>query len=214
MDNIKAFSQRFCSLFEEQNYKSISAFLREYNERYPYESFTRKVFLQYRNAEATPSIDRLHNLCNMWNVSSDYLLGLSEKKEYKDIQYISKTIGLSEDAIATLRYFNEDANVITHEINRVLSSELREEFLICLADYFKYRDVFEILTDIEGETMWIFSEDIKTNKFMNLKACIEDIDEELNHTKERYRNECTTNMLTRESRKEQRKNGGNKEKKE
>lgn len=214
MDNIKAFSQRFCSLFEEQNYKSISAFLREYNEKYPYESFTRKVFLQYRNAEATPSIDRLHNLCNMWNVSSDYLLGLSEKKEYKDIQYISKTIGLSEDAIGTLKYFNEEGKEIIHEIDRILSSEFREDFIICLADYFKYRDVFEIQTDIEGETMWISSEDIKTNKFMNLKACIDDIDEELNHTKERFENMLTTSILTRESRKEQGKNGRNKKKKE
>lgn len=110
MDNVKkVFSQRFCSLFKEQNYKSISAFLREYKERYPYESFTRKVFLQYRNAEATPSIDRLHNLCNMWNVSSDYLLGLSEKKECKDIQYISKTTGLSEETIKSLRYIYEEA---------------------------------------------------------------------------------------------------------
>ena len=112
MDNIKkVFSQRFWSLFEEQNYKSISAFLREYKERYPYESFTFKVFLQYRNAEATPSMDRLHNLCNMWNVSSDYLLGLSEKKECKDIQYISKTTGLSEKEIKALRYIYEEAKL-------------------------------------------------------------------------------------------------------
>lgn len=211
MDNIKAFSQRFCSLFEEQNYKSISAFLREYNERYPHESFTHKVFLQYQNAESTPSIDRLHNLCNMWNVSSDYLLGLSEKKEYKDVQYISKTIGLSEDAIATLRCFNEDAKAIMYEINRILSSDFREDFIICLADYFKYRDVFEIQTEIEGEVMWISSEDIKTRKFMDLKACIDDIDEELNHTKERFENEI---LSISELRKVIRKNGGNKKKKE
>lgn len=214
MDNIKAFSQRFCSLFEEQNYKSISAFLREYNKRYPHESFTHKVFLQYRNAEATPSIDRLHNLCNMWNVSSDYLLGLSEKKEYKDVQYISKTIGLSEEAIATLRYFNEEGKEVINEIDRVLSSELREDFVICLADYFKYRDVFVKTVNINDESIVLSSNDIKTNKFMYLKACIDDIDEELNHTKERYKNECTINMLTSELRKEQRKNGGNKKKKE
>lgn len=209
MDNIKAFSQRFCSLFEEQNYKSISAFLREYNERYPHESFTHKVFLQYQNAEATPSIDRLHNLCNMWNVSSDYLLGLSEKKEYKDVQYISETIGLSEDAIATLRYFNEDFKDLMYEINRILSSELREEFLICLADYFKYREVFETQATIENESMWISSEDIKTSKFMCLKDCIDDIDEELNHTKERFKN-----MLYHSIFKEGEQNGRNKKKKE
>lgn len=211
MDNIIAFSQRFCSLFKEQNYKSISAFLREYKERYPYESFTHKVFLQYQNAEATPSIDRLHNLCNMWNVSSDYLLGLSEKKEYKDVQYISETIGLSEDAIATLRYFNKDAKAIMYEINRILSSDFREDFIICLADYFKFRDVFEIQTEIGNEVMWISSEDIKARKFTDLKACIDDIDEELNHTKERFEHEI---LSISELRKVIRKNGGNKKKKE
>lgn len=107
----KVFSERFWSLFEEQNYKSISAFLREYKEKYPHESFTHKVFLEYRNAEATPSMDRLHNLCNMWNVSSDYLLGLSEKKECKDIQYISKKIGLSEEEIEALGYIYEEAKL-------------------------------------------------------------------------------------------------------
>ena len=45
----------------------------------------------------------------MWNVSSDYLLGLSEKKECKDIQYISKTTGLSEETIKSLRYIYEEA---------------------------------------------------------------------------------------------------------
>lgn len=214
MDNIKAFSQRFRSLFKEQNYKSISAFLREYNERYPHESFTHKVFLQYQNAEATPSIDRLHNLCNMWNVSSDYLLGLSEKKEYKDIQYISKTIGLSEEAIKTLRYYNETQKEDIHEIDRILSSYYREDFISCLADYIKYREAFLTDIEIDNETIDISSEDIKASKFMQLKACIEAIDEELNHTKERYINECTINMLTSEARKKQRKNGGNKKKKE
>ena len=202
MDNIKAFSQRFRSLFKEQNYKSISAFLREYNERYPHESFTHKVFLQYQNAEATPSIDRLHNLCNMWHVSSDYLLGLSEKKEYKDVQYISETIGLSEKSINILRKFLHKTSDF-NPLDIVLSSTSGLGFLFKLYGFLISSDLFEGLKRKEFE----FENDITLQfsaiDFKNM--FIFEVLKKLEFSEFEYR---------QQKEKEGKQNGGNKKKKE
>lgn len=210
MDNIQAFSQRFCSLFKEQNYKSISAFLREYNERYPYESFTHKVFLQYQNAEATPSIDRLHNLCDMWNVSSDYLLGLSEKKEYKDIQFISEAIGLSELSIKNIHDFCALEN--KNPLDIILSSELAYSFLEDLADFFKKRNYFsEEFTTKDNDKILIDLTDYRTIKLSAITNTLENIEMIVNNSYS-VMNDFYQKKI--EELKEGEQNGGNKKKKE
>ena len=202
MDNITAFSQRFCSLFKEQNYKSISAFLREYKERYPYESFTHKVFLQYQNAEATPSIDRLHNLCNMWNVSSDYLLGLSEKKEYKDVQYITETIGLSEKSINILRKFLHKTNDF-NPLDIVLSSTSGLGFLFKLYGFLNSSSLFEGLKRKEFEFENDIALQFSATDFKNM--FLFEILKKLEFSEFEYR---------QQKEKEGKQNGGNKKKKE
>lgn len=187
MDNISIFSQRFKLLFDEMKV-SQQKFTDKYLELYPYDSLSREMVSNYLNGKNLPPMNTIINLSKMLNVSSDFLLGLSDRKEYKDIQYISDTIGLSEDAISTLRYFNDiESKDIFHELDRILSSKLRKELIICLANYFNYRmkkkcefleeakqRLYEyIIQDIESE-----SDEAYNNGIDDAVNCIEKMEKE------------------------------------
>lgn len=65
----------------------------------------------YESGERKPDIDILLKLANYYNVSSDYLLGLSNTRSQNcDIQLISKTTGLNERSIDTLKDYQNNAN--------------------------------------------------------------------------------------------------------
>ena len=68
---------------------------------------TRQTLGFYLNGDRIPDAKTLKQICEKCNVSSDYLLGLSEvKSPDATVQGICEYTGLSEQAIATLQLFN------------------------------------------------------------------------------------------------------------
>lgn len=63
----------------------------------------------YENGNRTPDFDGLIILAELFNTTTDYLLGLSDVKATdKDINFICKFTGLSEQAIKILQYSKEN----------------------------------------------------------------------------------------------------------
>ena len=68
------------------------------------------------------TIEELKNIADTFNVSTDYLLGLSESKEIKNLD-ISRELGLSDNAITTLKHFksiNDTAKGMREALNESL----------------------------------------------------------------------------------------------
>lgn len=90
------------------------------------------VLSDYENDKKKPGAEALTALALFYNISVDYLLGLSEvKHNFKD--EINKEMGLSEDAMDTLRaitdFGGKTANLTLSLINSMLGdSEFMEEF--------------------------------------------------------------------------------------
>ncbi len=69
---------------------------------------------QWKIGESRPSLENLCKIADMYNVSTDYLLGRTEvKSPDTSIQAVAQTIGLSESAVLKLREFVEHPISIT-----------------------------------------------------------------------------------------------------
>lgn len=78
----------------------------------------------YEKGKRKPDIEILAVLANYFNVSSDYLLGLSPAESTdRDIQFISKYTGLSDEAIEVLHFY-KNFEKICPTINLLLESEM------------------------------------------------------------------------------------------
>lgn len=65
---------------------------------------TRQAISQYADGSVQPNIEKLYKIAEYFNVSADYLLGMSDvMKSNPDDQVINKMLGLSEEAIDALK---------------------------------------------------------------------------------------------------------------
>lgn len=65
------------------------------------------------------TIEELKSIADTFNVSTDYLLGLSESKQIKNLD-ISRELGLSDNAIKTLKHF-KNANDTAKKMREALN---------------------------------------------------------------------------------------------
>lgn len=74
-------------------------FANEFNRRYNY-SFTKSTISNYENNFRTPEMTVLIKLAEFMNLSTDYLLGLNEKREQDDflVAFYDSAKDLSDDA--------------------------------------------------------------------------------------------------------------------
>lgn len=129
---------------------------------------------KYLNGNATPKADVLYLLAKYFNVTADYLLGLSDVPTTdKDLQFVCNYTGLSEDTIVFFRY------------SRYTELSLFIEFLI-----------FELFYD-DIENVKLYNKNYFIKQSINSKYIIncikisneiEEIEEELNKLHEKIVN--------------------------
>ena len=87
----------------------------------------RQTFSNYLQGKIAVPSDLLYELANMFNVSSDYLLGISEIKTTKeDIKAAAKLTGLSDDAIKTLISLKKDGLTNISEMINILLDNVED----------------------------------------------------------------------------------------
>lgn len=167
--------------YESKGKPNQSAFLRAFNDKYPYHQISQPQLSTILNGKGNLTLDRLVEIAQLLNVSTDYLLGISDRLEYEEIQTISNYLGLSEKAINTLRdyYRCETSNPL--EI--VLSSPLGWEYLKNLEGYLCNLEYFEVETPIyQNQKIALNLEDYKRIKLSILDDTLSDIDGLTNNT--------------------------------
>ena len=93
---------------------------------------TKNTFRQWMSGNATPTVNKLIRLSEYFNVSTDYLLGLSDiKTKDVDVENARKIFGLSESAMATLKSKNA---IIREAANALFETESGILFLTSLND--------------------------------------------------------------------------------
>lgn len=102
----------------------------------------RATVTNYENGKRTPDIDTIVKLAKLYEVSADYLLGLSNAESTdKDIQFISKRTGLNENAINRLAWYNEsgifEGSCISYTeiINRIIESKTIDDICEYIDEY-------------------------------------------------------------------------------
>lgn len=164
------------------------------------------------NGKGNLTLDRLVEIAQLLNVSADYLLGISDRLEYEEIQTISDYLGLSEEAINTLHdYYNckisnplESSN-IPNPLETVLSSPLGWEYLKNLEEYLCNLEYFEVETPIyQNQKIALNLKDYKRLKLSILDDTLSDIDGFTNNT---YQKSLDYYMMEIESAKKQREEG-------
>jgi len=91
---------------------------------------TKNTFRQWTNGNATPTVEKLIKLSEYFNVSSDYLLGLSDiKTRDEDAIMVCKVTGLSELAVSELK---SSIVVLYDALNALLETESGIMFLMYL----------------------------------------------------------------------------------
>ena len=135
---------------------------------------TRQSISQYCDGSTVPNADKLLKLAQYFNVSADYLLGVTDAKtNNKDVQFISDYTGLNESVIASLAD-KELPNHIANMLN-LLSKSFETEYLcktiinflntenleIRGTDYFDFGDMDCILT--APKLNWLFYKSVDTN---------------------------------------------------
>lgn len=119
------------------------------------------ILSDYENDKKKPGADALAALASFYNVSVDYLLGLSKVKSLNlTTQSLSKITGLSEEAIETLRTFSkiEDIKSPMIFINSLLEDPKTIYIITLMVNELLYSNDDE-LTDaerlrMEGGRLW------------------------------------------------------------
>lgn len=90
---------------------------------------TRQSLSLYINGQRTPDIEVLKRICGHFSISADWLLGLSEVKDFDiDVKAISENTGLSGDAIETLSGLEELKTIkgkIAKKDMQILATDLK-----------------------------------------------------------------------------------------
>lgn len=132
MDNVNGFGERLLALREER--KETQQQLADAI------GITRQSLSRYETNERTPNIDLIYSVSKHYNVSADYLLGLSEVKSLDNsIKIAKKTTGLTEDAIKTLQYMCEHEPLFMTVFCKLLEDEIKikgDGLFIRIARYF------------------------------------------------------------------------------
>ena len=135
---------------------------------------TRQSISQYCDGSTVPNADKLLKLAQYFNVSADYLLGITNAKTIdKDVQFICEYTGLNESVIASLAD-RELPNYIAKLLN-LFSKSYQTEYLcksiinyintenleIRGTDYFDFGDMDCIQN--APKLNWLFYKSVDTN---------------------------------------------------
>lgn len=152
-----------------------TAFANKYEEVFK-SPIDRSTISKYINGIILPPSDKLKDFAQLLNVSTDYLLGISDRLEYEEIQTISDYLGLSETSITNIHNFYTLENK-QNPIDIILSSELAYSFLEQLSDFLKKRNYFyEELITKDNDKIRIDLTDYRTIKLCAITNTLENIE--------------------------------------
>lgn len=142
-EEYKVFSERLCQLIEE---KGITQ-----NQLAEAIGKTRQTINGYTLGNTAPDSDTLIELSNYFDVSVDYLLGLSDVKTLDvQVKAICEYIGLSNEAVQLLHCINEDNSQQTKEFlyytSKLLLNTRLQEMTINIRKYFEALQELEKIT--------------------------------------------------------------------
>lgn len=144
-----------------------------------------------RDTEPTePKAETIRKICKVLNVSSDYLLGLEDSKENKNIQYIMEYTGLSEESIKCLNLSKDLFESNVNGLDIVLSSDSSFTFLDRLSKYLTNLKPENYAIEIEGNNGFAYYEsigitEIKNSYLMEIMTLLAFIDDATNKTTEK-----------------------------
>lgn len=122
----------------------------------------RQKIADLERGKSTPSANDLILLSKIFNVSADYLLGITDvQTKDKDVKFICDYTGLSERAIEVLSIYNNNKhtkNKVTPIIDKLLKSH-KLTYICCCIDEFS-----EAIEQKNNVLDYLMSEDLKTSE--------------------------------------------------
>lgn len=135
---------------------------------------TRQAISTYMDGSASPNLEKFKKICEIFKVSSDYMLGLSNSNSLvTEERNCSDMTGLNTNSIQVLNYFNtsecEKEQIIIMLLNKILKSknsllQLSKKIISCYKSYIKEHSLNDTLFQNENDKMGDF--DYKTNSFL------------------------------------------------
>ncbi len=102
---------------------------------------------KYTNDEAEAPIGNLVKLANYFNVSADYLLGISEAKTNdKDLQFVCDYTGLSAEAIENLKKISLYPHLCSNDMIFLNAMKEREVYFQCKNDLLQSSAINHIIS--------------------------------------------------------------------
>lgn len=121
----------------------------------------------YENGTRNPDADVISRMCRYFNVSADYLLGLSDvKSTEQDMKIACEVTGLSEDAVTKLRSKTAEKETLKEVYGLMISNEL-------------FHSLAAVLNQFDGldKTLKGFSESMSSKELLSLN--VKDINENI-----------------------------------
>lgn len=165
------FIKRFAELREEKGESN-----RDLQEAF---GLSLSAIINYQTGKRTPDIAFLHKLAEHYNVSADYLLGLSDvKSTEQDMKIACEITGLSEKSINTLRFFHNlkqtgfRSEIIFYDEIDVINMLLLQEYNTYNCECTPY---FSVLKDGTNNALHLIA-NIMNLKYTNTDRLIIDTD--------------------------------------
>lgn len=106
---------------------------------------TRQAVSAYQDGSSQPTADTLKKIAKHFNVSADWLLGLSKVKTTDPkLKEICEYTGLSEEVVNVLHYWKNDKQERVNHLNKLFSLQETKYFLL---ELFRYCDKCEEYAD-------------------------------------------------------------------
>ena len=143
---------------------------------------TQQTYANYESGKRLPSIDILYSLAKLYNVPSDYLIGITDSKENdKGIQAAVDLLGLSDKSVETLYFVNNSSSPENWGISmidclNILMENADFKLLLLLASQLKSN-----IEEFDNDVVSKLGDDINkkeicdTDKILNLKATSDEI---------------------------------------
>jgi len=185
MESISKFGERLLKLREERNetQQQLADAI----------GITRQSISRYETNDRTPNIDLVYNIAKHYNVSADYLLGLSDvKSTEQDMKVACEVTELSEKAALNIKkitseFFHKEATEV-FESNAFYWAMFH---LSSALSYAKSASDYADLSEMNDENLKPFTVNLQRDEeIKNMRVCLLDVYEKIKTLSENYFKKC------------------------